>query len=76
MAIYNMVSFTSVAIYNMVSFTSVAIYSLVILIISSNFPSDMFIHAIVFVMLICCVVFVTMWYLLKKDGYPVKGLVE
>ena len=71
-----MVSFTSVAIYNMVSFTSVAIYSLVILVIVSNFPSDMFIYAIAFVLLICCTVFAIMWYLLKKDGYPVKELVD
>ena len=46
------------------------------MIIASNFPSDMFIYAIAFVLLICCTVFAIMWYLLKKDGYPVKGLVE
>ena len=46
------------------------------MIIASNFPSDMFIMAIAAVLAICCTIFVVMWYLLRKNGYPVKGLVE
>lgn len=45
------------------------------MVIASNFPPDMFILAIAAVLLICCTVFAVMWYLLKRDGYPVKGLV-
>ncbi|MBR7124353.1 MAG: hypothetical protein IKC93_05760, partial [Candidatus Methanomethylophilaceae archaeon] len=46
------------------------------MIIASNFPSDMFIMAIAAVLAICCTIFVVMWYLLRKNGYPVKGLIE
>ena len=45
------------------------------MVIASNFPSDLFIYAIATVLLICCIIYVVFWYLLKRDGYPIRGLV-
>lgn len=45
------------------------------MVIASNFPPDMFIHSLSAVLLICCATFAALWLMLRRDGYPVKGLV-
>lgn len=50
------------------------IFAFIGMVISSSFPSDIFTLGIATVLLICCVVYAVMWMLLRKDGYPIKGL--
>ena len=46
------------------------------MVIASSFPKDMFIYGIATVLLFSCTVYVVMWILLKRAGYPVKNLTE
>ena len=44
------------------------------MVIASSFPRDMFIYGIATVLLLSCTVYIVMWILLKRAGYPVKNL--
>lgn len=45
------------------------------IVFTALFPYDLYLYVFPILTLICCVVYLTMWYLLKRDGYPVKGIV-
>ena len=44
------------------------------MVIASSFPKDMFVYGIATVLLLSCTVYIVMWILLKRAGYPVKNL--
>ncbi len=50
------------------------IFAFIGMVIASSFPKDMFIYGISAALLFSCVIFTTMWILLKRADYPVKNL--
>ncbi len=50
------------------------IFAFIGMVISSSFPSDMFIYGIAAVLLMSCTVYGVMWIFLKRAGYPVRNL--
>lgn len=43
------------------------------MVVASNFPSHMFIYGVSTVLLMSCIVFAVMWYMLKRRGYPIRN---
>lgn len=43
---------------------------------ASMFPSDKFMLGLACIMVLTMIIYVVMWYLLKKDNYPIKGLLD
>ena len=51
------------------------IFAFIGMVVASNFPPSMFIYGVSAVLAMSCTIFIVFWCMLRRSGYPVKGLV-